>query len=458
MTRLRSLLRLWFTFESRVDRRTYLVHGAGLMALKYAVDVAVVWAGSGTLWTPLDYLQPLLFFERTHLSDAAPFVAPALALWTLPFLWVGVTMTIRRLLDAGRSAWWSLFFFVPPISYAMMLVLAFVPAAGGADGAWEAEGADGAPAARRLPSALLSIGVGAALGLAMMAVAVLLLDSYGLALFMGTPFAVGLVTAYLLCRRYPATRTETTEVVAMTVLFMGGSAFVIGFEGAICLLMVAPLGIVLALMGGLVGRFLAHAGERPMHGAAMIALLLPGSAIAEAGAGEASLREVRSAVVIDASADVVWEEVVAFSPIPEPTSLLFRLGLAYPTHARIEGEGVGAVRYCVFSTGAFVEPITAWEPGRRLAFDVVESPPPLRELSFHSVAPPHLEGYLAPRRGEFRLVPLADGRTRLEGSTWYEQRLRPEGYWAVFSDWIIGKIHGRVLEHIRGSVEGEREE
>ena len=43
--------------------------------------------------------------------------------------------------------------------------------------------------------------------------------------------------------------------------------------------------------------------------------------------------------------------------------------------ARIEGEGVGAIRYCSFSTGDFVEPITAWEKPHRLAFDVVKNPP-----------------------------------------------------------------------------------
>jgi hypothetical protein len=151
----------------------------------------------------------------------------------------------------------------------------------------------------------------------------------------------------------------------------------------------------------------------------------------------------------------VWNHVVAFSPIPEPTSLLFRLGLAYPTHAEIRGSGVGAVRYCHFSTGTFVEPITVWEPGRRLAFDVTESPRPLNELTPWDVAPPHLEGYLVSKAGEFRLVPLEGGRTRLEGSTWYEQRLRPEGYWVVFSDMIISRIHARVLEHIEAEAEAE---
>jgi hypothetical protein len=87
--------------------------------------------------------------------------------------------------------------------------------------------------------------------------------------------------------------------------------------------------------------------------------------------------------VIAAPPEQVWPHVLAFRPIPEPTEAVFRLGIAYPTYARIEGSGVGAVRYCVFSTGAFVEPITRWEPGKRLSFDVTASPAPLREFSLY---------------------------------------------------------------------------
>jgi hypothetical protein len=266
---------------------------------------------------------------------------------------------------------------------------------------------------------------------------------------------MGLVTAYLLRARYPASVRETLEVVAMTVPLAGGAALAIGFEGAVCLLMVAPLGFVVAFMGGLVGRYLAGVGERPLAGAALVLILFPGTATLESGPRSVPLREVRSAVVIEAPAHEVWDEVVEFAPLPEPTSLVFRLGVAYPTHAEIVGTGVGAVRYCHFSTGAFVEPITVWEPGRRLAFDVVESPRPLTELTPWDVEPPHLDGYLVPRAGEFRLVSLPGGRTRLEGSTWYEQRLRPTGYWVPFSDYVIGRIHDRVLDHIRTQVERE---
>ena len=186
-------------------------------------------------------------------------------------------------------------------------------------------------------------------------------------------------------------------------------------------------------------------------------IALPLSTLALPQVSAPVLREVRSSVEIAAPAEVVWKNVIAFPAIPEPDDLLFKTGIAYPQSARIEGEGVGAVRYCVFSTGAFVEPITAWEPGRRLGFDVRRSPAPMQEWSIYSrVTPPHLDGYLASRRGEFRLVALPGGRTRLEGSTWYELRIEPQGYWALFSDYLIHRIHQRVLAHIQHQAEAGR--
>lgn len=143
-----------------------------------------------------------------------------------------------------------------------------------------------------------------------------------------------------------------------------------------------------------------------------------------------------------------------FSELPEPSQWAFRLGIAHPLRARIEGTGVGAVRYCEFSTGPFVEPITRWEAPTRLSFDVRSQPPPMTELSpYQSLHPPHLDGYFRSVRGEFRLVALPGGKTRLEGSTWYELDILPVRYWALWSDGLIHAIHGRVLDHIKTLAE-----
>src|SRR5262249_19641384 len=110
------LLRLWFGLSERVGRRDYFVSGAGLMVLKYAIDSLVVWSFTGRWWTPLDYATPLITARQRVLAGVPAPAVIALAILTLPFLWVGVSMTMRRAVDAGMSAWIGLLFFVPFIN------------------------------------------------------------------------------------------------------------------------------------------------------------------------------------------------------------------------------------------------------------------------------------------------------------------------------------------------------
>ena len=60
-----------------------------------------------------------------------------------------------------------------------------------------------------------------------------------------------------------------------------------------------------------------------------------------------------------------------------------------------------------------------------------------------------------PRWGQFQLMELPGGRTRLEGTTWYRNAIWPSAYWRVWSDYIIHRIHMRVLEHIKTEAEGQ---
>lgn len=228
-----------------------------------------------------------------------------------------------------------------------------------------------------------------------------------------------------------------------------------GLRPLVGLLFLVPvIGYLAVVLLGVLGAALAGwPAARAAHLACML-LAWPLLTGAEAARRGAPLREVMSVVEVDAPPVAVWPQVVAFTDLAPPDEWVFRLGIAYPRHARIDGRGVGAVRHCEFSTGAFVEPITAWEEPTRLAFDVASSPPPMHEWSpYATVHAPHLLDGLRSRRGEFRLVPLAGGRTRLEGRTWYELDMSPQPYWTLWSDALIHAIHGRVLAHIKASAE-----
>jgi len=248
-------------------------------------------------------------------------------------------------------------------------------------------------------------------------------------------------------------RTSVSAGITAAVL-LAMMLLAVAVEGLVCLVMAAPIALPIVALGSVIGHRLADPGTPRTAGIGFTLLLLPlGSAI-DVSIDHAPERVVLSSVEIDAAPDRVWRHVVSFDEIREEPGWYFKLGLAYPLRARIVGEGAGAIRYCEFTTGAFREPITAWEAPTRLAFDVADQPPPLNELSPYSkVLAPHQQNYFRTTRGEFRLVPLPGGRTRLEGRTWYSLRIYPTAYWTAIADRIVHDIHQRVLRHIQARAE-----
>jgi hypothetical protein len=168
---------------------------------------------------------------------------------------------------------------------------------------------------------------------------------------------------------------------------------------------------------------------------------------------------LRTSIEVDAAPEQVWNHVVRFYPLPPPTAYdwIFRTGVAYPVRTEIAGQGVGAIRRCVFSTGPLIEPIEVWDEPRLLRFAVTENPPPMQEWNpLAEIHPPHLDGFLVAHRGQFRLIELPGGRTLLEGTSWYQHHLWPAAYWRLWSDPIIHHIHRRVFDHIKRSAEAQR--
>jgi hypothetical protein len=442
--------RWWPTASGLVDRRTYFLTGVTLALLKYAGDAALIRLATGHTWTPANYLDSTYLLWSAVWEQAPGWLLPALSLWTLPFLWIGVVMTLGRCRDAGLSPWLAFAFFIPYANYIQMLTLSVLPGVPRQANPPRPVGTE----SDRLPAALAAIVISTVTGLATVFLSVKFFRSYGVALFFGGPFIAGAIGGFIFNRRFQAGIGGTIGIATLTFGLAAVILMAFQAEGLICLVMAVPiLGPVVAL-GAALGRAIARHDDRSVSPAMFALLAIPLSAGLEpVHVAGRTLHEVQSSVVIDAPPAHVWPHVIAFAPMRVPLEPLFRLGIASPQYARIEGTGVGAIRYCVFSTGAFVEPITGWEPNRRLAFDVTSSPPPLRELSpYRDLSPPHLDGYLRSRRGEFRLVPLEGGRTRLEGSTWYELEMAPEGYWQLYADYLIHRIHARVLEHIKSEV------
>jgi hypothetical protein len=299
-------------------------------------------------------------------------------------------------------------------------------------------------------AALLGVLASVGVGLGMTLFSVYVLRAYGTALFFLTPFTMGAVTAALYNAKAPRRLIDTIVLTTVAMALTGSLLLLFAIEGLVCLVMAFPIALLIGLLGAVVGRAIVTSSRGSASKAAFVIASLPLAAAGEAKVVAPAVHDVSTSIEIEAPPEVVWTHVVGFSDLPEPPGWLYRLGIAYPMRARISGDGVGAVRRCEFSTGPFVEPITAWEPPRRLAFDVVKQPPSMTEWSpYARVNAPHLEGYMTSKGGEFRLEPLPGGRTRLEGTTHYTLAIYPELYWRVYAEVLLHGIHARVLRHIK---------
>jgi uncharacterized membrane protein YhaH (DUF805 family) len=461
-------LDLWFSLRAPVGRAAYAASGFALMGAKYGIEAALVYLSTGTLWPPLAFVSPLYSIRAEILGPAPSWLVFALGLLTLPFLWIGVGMSVRRAANAGLSAWTGVLFLVPIVNFLLMATLALLPDK--AEPRWQPVSPGpyrAGPAEQGPPSLHLDHGLKSALsgilcavgfGLTMLSFSVYALELYGTALFFVTPFVMGAMSALIYNRPSPQPLGATLVVSFMSLALTGSAILLFALEGFICLLMAFPIAVVVGLLGSVVGRAIAlQSPTRALPpGTAFLFLIAPGTATLESAETEPPRYEVATAIEVDAPPEVVWRHVIGFSELPAPSEWVFDTGIAYPLRATIQGEGVGAVRHCEFTTGPFVEPITVWEPPSRLGFDVASQPPSMKEWSpYADVHPPHLEHAIVSRRGEFRLVALPGGRTRLEGSTWYELSMSPDLYWKAWSDSLLHTIHGRVLRHVKALSEAD---
>ena len=446
-----KIIKYLFGFTESVGPKSYLFWGFILFIIKYAFEFWLSYHYMGHVLTPIDFLNPLLSSKVKFFGEPLFHLSPIMLYGysSLIFLWIGVSMTSRRALDANLSPWWVILFFVPALNIFLMLYLSFKPSANNliehkSDFTHKATGP--------LRFLFLYMIVTAILGALVTGILVFVNKSYGNILFIALPFAIGLCFGYFINRKGFLGFKKTLLLALGTMLLSNGFILLFAIEGLMCVLMALPLALLGGTAGALFGAKLSCMNTNQMSGLRAISIL---PILAVSGYVEKELTPtyhdaIRSEIIINAPIEKVWENVVVFPKLDEPKEWIFRAGISYPISAEIEGSGVGAIRYCKFNAGDFVEPITVWNEPTQLSFDVKFQPKPMQEMTFwDEIEAPHLDGFFASEKGQFKLEKLDDGRTKLIGTTWYKMKIFPSKYWKVYSDWIVHKIHVRVLEHIK---------
>jgi hypothetical protein len=444
-----SLRRL---FELRAPLGTLAFVGG--YAAAYASQPLYVMAAAWAVGAPLanDAMLWVLPFRRLAQIDHLPpaWLAGGLVLM-LAVACVLAVLSLRRAAEDGMDVGVAAVAIVPVLQWAAFAWFAIAPnfdrrpkpttEAVWRGAAWMA--------------VIQAILAGTGLMVFAVATSTLIFGSYGFGLFVLTPLLVGIAAGFLVNRQAEVRTAGATAAWVFASTFIGSAMLIaFGLEGGVCMVMASPILALPAIAGGLVGRELVVARRKKARPIAMSLAILPIAFAVDAATPSETVLTTYETIEIAAPPAAVWAALVDMGEIgPQPT-LPFRLGLAYPVRAELRGSGVGAERIGVFSTGEARERVTAWEPDRRLAFDVLSNPPAMRELSPHrTVHAPHTQGYFETAWTSFELAPTASGGTRLVERAEHRLRLEPVVYWAPLTRWAIRTNNARVLSHIRHTAE-----
>jgi uncharacterized membrane protein YhaH (DUF805 family) len=267
----------FFTFQGRVGRATYALTGIVGVLIKHNIDRALAMQMYRQRWALMNYITPLGILNRPYplSSDEKRFLL-TMALVAVPFIWVGVAMTVKRLRDAGVASRLVFLFFIPAVNVVFFLLLCLLPsreeqemAAKGGWGILETYLPNS-----KWGSAALGAFAGAISGTVLSLFSIRLFGGYGFILFLAIPFFVGYLAAWLYCYRLPRSFGECC-IVALASVFLAGVIIVgIAVEGIFCVAMAAPIVLPLALLGAYLAFKMQEARYLQPQPHTMLSLLL----------------------------------------------------------------------------------------------------------------------------------------------------------------------------------------
>ncbi len=226
-----------------------------------------------------------------------------------------------------------------------------------------------------------------------------------------------------------------------TVITCIGCIFLVG-EGVFCLLIVYP--VIYSLFFGGAAIYIAIKKNADKNNAQKLNVSFLGVLVLVLAADIFSKHEfeamVSDEIIIDASPEQIWPNVVAFEPIKEkPDYWFFQLGMPYPSETTVTENKLGAGRKCIFSNGyTFDEIMTEFEPNKKLTFDITDQP-----------KDPEIMGHFSLSKGQFILEDLGNGKTKLTGNSWYKLYVFPAWYFDLWSEKIVREVHIRVMKNIK---------
>jgi uncharacterized protein YndB with AHSA1/START domain/uncharacterized membrane protein (DUF485 family) len=396
-----------------------------------------------------------LEFWLTPLSSAMsiyslpPIWGAAIFAYFLLVAWLLALMSFQLARRTNRGFILAVLSVVPVLQLGAILLNAVVPAREAVDDMRESR-------ARSAKNVTMGLIAGIALIVLAVLISAVTFGAYGWGLFVMTPFLVGITCGYLVNEQSDLGASATMKLVIAAAGLGSLALVVLALEGIVCIIMAALLAIPIVMLGGVIGRGLAIARHNRRNPLASVAILPMVFMLEGAMPSEAPII-TQYEIEIAAPAEQVWQALISSEPIAQAPGLTALAGLAYPIKGTLKGEGPGATRTGVFSTGEATEVVTEWEPNKSLAFRVEDEAPAMEEMSpYRRVHAPQVEGYFSTGETRFVLVQLAGNRTQLKISSEHRLRIDPVPYWEPIARLAIHENVSRVLADIKAKSEIDR--
>lgn len=271
------------------------------------------------------------------------------------------------------------------------------------------------------------------------------------------PSIMGFLTVYLLPLPYAQKVASAVIVPWIPVYLFLLITILTQMEGWACWLMALPLFMILASIGGLIGRSVKkRKAQNNLNLSILVLLPLFLNPLENLVEKIPATYEVYTFIDIDAPADKIWNNVVRVREIPqkEDTGHLNRLlGFPRPVKAELNFEGVGAYREAIFTNGlVFHETVTAYQDQQYMVFTIKANP---HEIPSTTLDEHILIGgaYFDVLNGTYRLEKLEKNKHRLHLHSHFQLHTTFNFYAGWWAKWIMADIQNNILR-----VEKQRSE
>ncbi|MCC6281181.1 MAG: hypothetical protein IT262_11300 [Saprospiraceae bacterium] len=274
------------------------------------------------------------------------------------------------------------------------------------------------------------------------------------------PTIVGVLTVYFSSEEDARKLSHRLFAPWLPIMLFFVLTLVVAMEGWACWLMVLPLFLIAASIGGLIGGYYKFRKKDNNVSISLLALLpLFISPIEHMIGAIPGTYDAYTYIDIHAPADKIWQNVTRVKGIPADQDkgwLNRMLGFPRPVSAELNYEGVGAYRAAVFTNGlVFHETVTEYIDQKKMSFSIKANPHeiPSTTLDEHLVIGGE---YFDVLNGTYELEKLNETTYRLHLTSFFRLNTTFNFYASGWARLIMKDIQNNILQVEKSRAEMEK--